>query len=726
MARQKYEVGETGIELYEVSKWKRTTIADGKWLNDNTISPLDDNEVILAEALAKSSGDLTEMINQSTSDLYETIENTSGYLQDEIDLLEAATDVIMVYSTYSSFQNDSGSLSHLTDKDVIKVLNDETNEYKQDYYQYSSQSDSWTMIGELDPYYSKSEINEYSGRINNTLNDMDRDIGLCKQDIITCSGKIGRLEQDVSTCSGDILDLQHDVSTCSGRIINLEQDVNTCSGKIVTLQQDVSTCSGKINTLEQDVSTCSGKIDSLEHDVSVCSGRIDDLDQELDGKQDKLIQGSHINIDAQNRISANFSEASTTEAGLMSANDKKKLESIASSATRTAASSTNGNILVNGSETQVYRHPQVSSSGTYGQPSDKNLSWGDSFKVIKEVVDVYGHVTNAEEHTIAIPDDVATSASNGLMSSGDKGKIDNAVLTVPQVLSDSAQTQARNNINAQELISWAEYSQGSSIPTVVKSSLSVVKSDQGARVQNSDGTKKYFLAPEPDSSNADKGKFLGVDQGNSVKWLDVPRGYKKHDAELYLYSVSTQTSPPLQVWHVRSVINNCMNRVVIENHRIDSDPICRLEIEPPQIAADEEYNYWIKFEVSNSSGGCIIAVQTAGGNYASQRPVKRYELIQTEKFIEVTSHNNPSTADETESNVKDGNGVTRYLRITEAKYTGQSNPDYAGPSVVMSVQLIAKDVLDNYISFEPPTPQDDDPHLRMIHVIGDMWETYRY
>lgn len=654
MARQKYEVAETGIELYEVSKWKRTTIADGKWLNDNTIRPLDDNEVILAEAISKSSGDLTEMINQSTSDLYETIENTSGYLQDEIDLLEAATDVIMVYSTYSSFQNDSGSLSHLTDKDVIKVLNDETNEYKQDYYQYSSQSDSWTMIGELDPYYSKSEINEYSGRINNTLNDIDRDIGLCKQDIITCSGKIGRLERDVSTCSG----------------------------------------------------------------------RIDDLDQELDGKQDKLIQGSHINIDAQNRISANFSEASTTEAGLMSANDKKKLESIASSATRTAASSTNGNIIVNGNETQVYRHPQISSSGTYGQPSDQNLSWGGSFKVIKEVVDVYGHVTNAEEHTIRIPDDVATSSSKGLMSSGDKQNIDNAVLTVPQTLSDSAQTQARNNINAQELISWAEYSPGSSIPVVVKSSLSVVKSEQGARIQNSDGTKKYFLAPAPDNSNADKGKFLGVDQGNGVKWLDVPRGYKKHDAELYLYSEDEHTTPPMKLWHVRSVINNCMNRVVIENHQLD---ICRLEIEPPLISEDEEYNYWIKFEVSNSSGGCMIAVQMAGGNYASLCPKKRYSIVsKNEMFIEVTNHLNRSTADDSESNVTDANGNPRYLRITEATYTGQSNPDYAGPKVVTGFDLRATNFLDNYISFETPTPQDDEPPLRMIHVIGDMWQTYRY
>lgn len=50
---QLFPVDGTDIELYEVSKWNRRTIADGNWLNDNNIEPLMDNDIILAKAIAK-------------------------------------------------------------------------------------------------------------------------------------------------------------------------------------------------------------------------------------------------------------------------------------------------------------------------------------------------------------------------------------------------------------------------------------------------------------------------------------------------------------------------------------------------------------------------------------------------------------------------------------------------------------------------------------------------
>lgn len=54
MAKTKlFPVEGTDIELYEVSKWNRRTIADGNWLNDNNIEPLMDNDIILAKAIAK-------------------------------------------------------------------------------------------------------------------------------------------------------------------------------------------------------------------------------------------------------------------------------------------------------------------------------------------------------------------------------------------------------------------------------------------------------------------------------------------------------------------------------------------------------------------------------------------------------------------------------------------------------------------------------------------------
>lgn len=50
---RQFRVDGTDIDLYEVSKWNRRTIADGNWLNDNNIEPAMDNDIILAKAIAK-------------------------------------------------------------------------------------------------------------------------------------------------------------------------------------------------------------------------------------------------------------------------------------------------------------------------------------------------------------------------------------------------------------------------------------------------------------------------------------------------------------------------------------------------------------------------------------------------------------------------------------------------------------------------------------------------
>jgi hypothetical protein len=55
MADRKFQVSGTDIELNEVAKWDRLTIADGRWLNANTIEPLIDNDIILAKKISASS-----------------------------------------------------------------------------------------------------------------------------------------------------------------------------------------------------------------------------------------------------------------------------------------------------------------------------------------------------------------------------------------------------------------------------------------------------------------------------------------------------------------------------------------------------------------------------------------------------------------------------------------------------------------------------------------------
>ena len=163
------------------TKWNRYTVADGDWLQKYTLSPLTARDYYLASAideLSGAAGDTSSALSAAISSvssihdeyidyLSATISgDVSGYINDisgRIDTLEAATDVIMVYNHFSSFSSNSGDLI-LTDNDVIKVLNDEKRQEKQTYYQYSTATSAWTFIGELDPYYSKTDLNTAAGK----------------------------------------------------------------------------------------------------------------------------------------------------------------------------------------------------------------------------------------------------------------------------------------------------------------------------------------------------------------------------------------------------------------------------------------------------------------------------------------------------------------------------------------------------------------------------------
>ena len=163
------------------TKWNRYTVADGDWLQKYTLSPLTARDYYLAsaiDALSGATGDTSSALSSAISSvssihdeyidyLSATISgDVSGYINDisgRVDTLEAATDVIMVYNHFSSFSSNSGDLI-LTDNDVIKVLNDEKKQEKQTYYQYSTATSAWSFIGELDPYYSKTDLNTAAGK----------------------------------------------------------------------------------------------------------------------------------------------------------------------------------------------------------------------------------------------------------------------------------------------------------------------------------------------------------------------------------------------------------------------------------------------------------------------------------------------------------------------------------------------------------------------------------
>ena len=100
-----------------------------------------------------------------------------------------------------------------------------------------------------------------------------------------------------------------------------------------------------------------------------------------------------------------YNEATSSVSGLMSASDKLKLNSIDDGA-------------------NDYSHPTF--TAYIGNPTNNQTpDFGDTFTISQLTSNTEGHITSLTDRTITIPNTLASSTVNGLMSSTDKSKLDN-------------------------------------------------------------------------------------------------------------------------------------------------------------------------------------------------------------------------------------------------------------------------------------------------------------
>lgn len=150
------------IVIDEETNKKYLFDCDGVWtLLDGSI----DEEEILRKA--------AEYTDQEVDAEAGLRENADGELQDaiddegdaraaadqeiweEINAIEAASDVVDLVGTYADLQNyDTSSLK---DNDVIKVLQDETHNDAITYYRWNAETQTFTYIGAEGPYYTTAE-----------------------------------------------------------------------------------------------------------------------------------------------------------------------------------------------------------------------------------------------------------------------------------------------------------------------------------------------------------------------------------------------------------------------------------------------------------------------------------------------------------------------------------------------------------------------------------------
>ena len=197
--QQKKLVDGTKISLYDQEAWDRNTVADGVWLQSETLEPISANDRILASAINYVS---------------EGVDRLTG----RIDSLTNASDVIDVYGDWDDFTNNSGKLfdtSAITDNDIIKVLNDK-NAYPnplfphaekltsghQTYFRWSADAahaewpldpteGQWEFIGHLEPYYNITEIDDIVDYLGETIDNAIDDLSATVSDNYLLSDENG-------------------------------------------------------------------------------------------------------------------------------------------------------------------------------------------------------------------------------------------------------------------------------------------------------------------------------------------------------------------------------------------------------------------------------------------------------------------------------------------------------------------------------------------------------
>lgn len=110
-------------------------------------------------------------------------EDADNDLQEQIDAIVASSDVKDIVGTKEEL--DNYDKTKLGDRDIIKVLEDNTQNNASTYYRYVASTTSFTYIGKEGPFYTKSESDDKFVPKTRTINnkDLSADITLAVEDL---------------------------------------------------------------------------------------------------------------------------------------------------------------------------------------------------------------------------------------------------------------------------------------------------------------------------------------------------------------------------------------------------------------------------------------------------------------------------------------------------------------------------------------------------------------
>lgn len=117
--------------------------------------------------------DLGIRLAQETEDRLETdiaLREDIDEVAEDLEEFKNSPDVVDIVATYAALQ--AYDTSSLTDKDVVRVLKDESRSGASSYYRWNESSSTWTFIGITGPYYTKSETDSRIGAIKGMAREL--------------------------------------------------------------------------------------------------------------------------------------------------------------------------------------------------------------------------------------------------------------------------------------------------------------------------------------------------------------------------------------------------------------------------------------------------------------------------------------------------------------------------------------------------------------------------
>lgn len=157
------------------------------------------SQALQAEVTNRTNADTA--LNTSISDETLARQQADTNLQSQIDGLTASSDVTDIVGTYAQLQ--AYDTSTLSNNDIIKVLQDESRNDETTYYRWSTTTQSFTLIGEEGPYYTKSQADAL---LNNKQNTLTAGTGISiVNDVISSTVSVPEVVQTTGTSTTSVM-----------------------------------------------------------------------------------------------------------------------------------------------------------------------------------------------------------------------------------------------------------------------------------------------------------------------------------------------------------------------------------------------------------------------------------------------------------------------------------------------------------------------------------------